>query len=102
MRVVLDQTRVLNDTEVATMGKKMKGFFAAVVAIVLMTAPGYSQAQGIAGQGGGGRIGPPPEGLKPEDKVDEKAYKSAVDRMSAEPQQKRDPWAVVREKPQSK
>ena len=83
-------------------GEKMKVFFAAAAAIALMAAPAYSQAQGIAGQGGGGRIGPPPQGLKDSDRVDEKAYKAAVDRLPAEPQQKRDPWAVIREKPQSK
>jgi hypothetical protein len=40
--------------------------------------------------------------VRPEDRVDEKAYKAAVDRMNAQQAEKRDPWQVVREKSPTK
>jgi hypothetical protein len=75
--------------------------FVAAAAVVALATPVHSQTGSMGGSGAGGRIGPPPSGVKPEDRVNEKDYKSALQRMPAQAE-KRDPWQVVREKPQSK
>jgi hypothetical protein len=54
-----------------------------------MTLPAYSQH---FTKGSGGRSGPPVENHP---KVDEKAYKAALERIP-EPTQKYDPWGVAR------
>ena len=74
--------------------------FVAAAAVAAMAVPVAVQAQDFNGSRGG-RVGPPPEGVRPEDKVDEKAYKAAVDRLPARTE-KRDPWQIVREKPETK
>jgi hypothetical protein len=79
----------------------MKRFLAAAAVVAFMASPAYAQLHGVTDQGQGGRIGPPPAGLKDSDKVDEKAYEAAVKRMPAETK-KVDPWAIVRDKPQPK
>ena len=75
-------------------GKKAVG--AVIVALVvmasLMTLPAYSQSPLGKRPGNGGYEGPPAEN-KP--KVDEKAYKSALERIP-EPDKKYDPWGVAR------
>jgi len=75
----------------------MRTFVAAAVTIALLTMPAYSQ--GLTN----GKKHHPPEQKTEEskNKVDEKAYKSALDRL---PNQKQnfDPWQNVREKPQAK
>jgi hypothetical protein len=79
----------------------MKRFLAAAAVAALTASPGYAQLHGVTDQSQGGRIGPPPAGLKDSDKVDEKAYEAAVKRMPAETK-KVDPWAIVRDKPAPK
>jgi hypothetical protein len=76
--------------------------FVAAAAVVALATPAHSQGQGgFGGNGGGGRVGPPAAGVKPEDRVNEKDYKSALDRLPAQGE-KRDPWQTVRDKPQTK
>jgi hypothetical protein len=74
----------------------MRSFVVALTAIVLLTMPAYSQ---------GGRKHSPQDNTAPTDdkkpKVDEKDYKSALDRIPAS-QQKVDPWSNVREAPKPK
>jgi hypothetical protein len=53
------------------------------------TTPAYSQA---FGNRSGGYAGPPPENHP---KIDEKAYKAALDRIPS-PDKKYDPWGVAR------
>jgi len=74
-------------------GKKAVG--AVVAALVIMsslTLPAYSQSPLGKRPGNGGYDGPPTEN-KP--KIDEKAYKSAIERIP-EPDKKYDPWGVAR------
>jgi hypothetical protein len=54
-----------------------------------LTAPAYSQA---FGKKNGGYAGPPPENHP---KIDEKAYKAALDRIPT-PAKQYDPWGVAR------
>jgi hypothetical protein len=54
-----------------------------------LTAPAYSQA---FGKKNGGYAGPPPENHP---KIDEKAYKAALDRIPT-PDKKYDPWGIAR------
>jgi hypothetical protein len=54
-----------------------------------LTVPAYPQA---FGKKGGGYAGPPPENHP---KIDEKAYKAALDRIPA-PAKKYDPWGDAR------
>jgi hypothetical protein len=64
----------------------------AAVAMVLLTVPAYSQMS----KGGGGRASKAPdEKSDSQKKVDEKAYKSALDRIPA-PDKKYDPWRNAR------
>ena len=79
----------------------MKRFLAAAAVVALTASPVCAQMHGVTDQGQGGRIGPPPAGVKDSDRVDEKAYEAAVKRMPAETK-KVDPWAIVRDKPQPK
>jgi hypothetical protein len=62
-----------------------------VTAIVIsgLTVPAYSQA---FGKKSGGYGGPPPDNRP---KIDEKAYKAALDRIP-EPDKKYDPWGITR------
>jgi hypothetical protein len=52
-------------------------------------APAYSQA---LGKKSGGYAGPPPDNRP---KIDEKAYKAALDRIPT-PDKKYDPWGIAR------
>jgi hypothetical protein len=63
-----------------------------VVATVVssLTLPAYPQ--GFGKRSGGGASGPPVENHP---KVDENAYKAALDRI-ATPDQKYDPWGIAR------
>jgi hypothetical protein len=74
----------------------VKVFAIAVAAAALLAAPAHSQTLGQQqmeqGKGRGGRS-PYPTENKP--KVDEKAYKAALDRIP-EPTRKYDPWEVAR------
>jgi hypothetical protein len=69
--------------------KAIKTLIVAAAAISSMTLPAYSQH---FTKGSGGRDGPPVENHP---KVDEKAYKAALERIP-EPTQKYDPWGVAR------
>ena len=74
---------------------RRKAIGTAVVALVVMSAlnlPAYSQSPLGKRPGSGGYDGPPADN-KP--KIDEKAYKSALERIP-EPTQKYDPWGVAR------
>jgi hypothetical protein len=69
--------------------KAIKTLIIAAVAISSMTLPAHSQH---FTKGSGGRDGPPVDNHP---KVDEKAYKAALERIP-EPTQKYDPWGVAR------
>ena len=74
---------------------RRKAIGTAVVALVVMSAltlPAYSQSPLGKRPGNGGYDGPPKEN-KP--KIDEKAYKSALERIP-EPDKKYDPWGIAR------
>jgi hypothetical protein len=75
----------------------MRTFVAAAVTIALLTMPAYSQPLTNPKKHH-------PPGQKTEEsknKVDEKAYKSALDRIP-DPKQQYDPWQNVRETPRPK
>jgi hypothetical protein len=65
-------------------------FAIVVVAATLLSA--FAHAQGLGQKGGGGRSEYP---VEDHPKVDEKAYKAALDRIP-EPDKRYDPWSVVR------
>jgi hypothetical protein len=65
-------------------------FTVAAVILALLSAPAF--AQGAKGGGGGAPPKDPNEATK---KIDEKAYKSALERIP-EPTEKYDPWGVAR------
>jgi hypothetical protein len=71
-------------------------FAIAVTAAALLSTPAHSQSLGQQqleqGKGKGGRS-PYPTENRP--KVDEKAYKAALDRIP-EPKKKYDPWEIAR------
>lgn len=76
----------------------MRSFVMALTAIALLAMPAYSQGLG------GGRKHQPHDNATTEDKkpkVDEKGYKSALDRIPAS-EQKVDPWQNVRGAPKPK
>jgi hypothetical protein len=84
--IIFEEIRVIG-------GKKTIG--TVVVALMVMsslTLPAYSQSALGKRPGNGGYDGPPAEN-KP--KIDEKAYKSALERIP-EPDKKYDPWGVAR------
>lgn len=76
----------------------MKRFLAFAAVVACMASPAYAQMHGVTDQGQGGRIGPPPSGVKDSDGVNEKDYEAAVKRMPADAK-KVDPWQIVRDKP---
>ena len=69
--------------------KAIKTLIIAAAAISSMTLAAHSQA---FTKGKGGRDGPPVENHP---KVDEKAYKAALERIP-EPDKKYDPWGIAR------
>jgi hypothetical protein len=69
--------------------KAIKTLIIATAVMSSMTLPAHSQP---FTKGKGGRDGPPVEN-KP--KVDEKAYKAALERIP-EPDKKYDPWGIAR------
>jgi hypothetical protein len=69
--------------------KAIRTLIAISTAISLLILPAYSQG---LGQKGGGYRGPP---VDDHPKVDEKAYKAALERIPT-PDQKYDPWGVAR------
>lgn len=75
-------------------GKRAIGTVVVALTVVasLMAVPAYSQSALGKRPGNGGYDGPPPDN-KP--KIDEKAYKSALERIP-EPDKKYDPWGVAR------
>ena len=72
----------------------MRTFIAAVI-IASLTVPSF--AQGMSGSKS--RNGRAQNAEQPKKKSDDKAYKSALDRL---PDKKFDPWQNVRETPQPK
>lgn len=66
----------------------------AAMVISSLAIPAYSQGVGLGKRPGNGGYDPNPPFDKPK-KVDENAYKSAVDRIP-EPTQKYDPWGAAR------
>lgn len=74
----------------------MRTLVTATVATVLMTMPAFSQ-----GLTSPKKHHPEQKAEEKKEKVDEKAYKSALDRIPA-PKQQYDPWQNVREAPKSK
>jgi len=76
----------------------MKRFLALAALAACMAGPAYAQLHGVTDQSQGGRMGPPPAGLKDSDRVNEKDYEAAVKRMPGDTK-KVDPWQIVREKP---
>ena len=73
----------------------MRTFVAAAAMIALLTIPAHSEGMGKK------RHEPQQKTEEKKNKVDEKAYKSALDRIP-DPKQKYDPWQNVRENPRSK
>lgn len=75
----------------------MRIIAAAILVLALMMAPASAQ------MGGGGKRNHGGDDKKTESKpkVDEKAYKAALDRIP-EPKEKYDPWGVARPKPATK
>jgi len=75
----------------------MKIIAAAILMLGLMMAPASAQ------MGGGGKRnhGGDDKNTASKPKVDEKAYKAALDRIP-EPKEKYDPWGVARPKPATK
>jgi hypothetical protein len=69
--------------------KTIKTLIVAAAVISSLTLPGYPQG---FGKRGGGPSSPPVENHP---KVDEKAYKAALDRIPT-PDQKYDPWGIAR------
>ena len=83
----------------------MRAFIAAMI-IASLVVPSYAQGMGGQGPSGGqgisggkGHHGHGQNSEQPKKKSDDKAYKSALDRL---PDKKFDPWQNVRETPQSK
>ncbi len=73
-----------------------------VVAIAWLMTPAHAQSPTMMAPPGSTLPGmgkPPKEEEHPPVKADEKAYKSALDAIQAK--KTHDPWATVREKPQS-
>jgi hypothetical protein len=73
-------------------GMKAITALVAAAAVISIALPAYSQNT-LAKRPGSGGYGGPPADNKP--KIDEKAYKSALERIP-EPAQKYDPWGVAR------
>jgi hypothetical protein len=69
--------------------KVIKTLCAILAVVSLLVCPVYSQG---LGKKGGGYRGPPVEDRP---KIDEKAYKAALERIPA-PKQQYDPWGVAR------
>jgi hypothetical protein len=67
----------------------IKTLIVAATVISALTYPAYGQA---FGKKGGGYAGPP---VETHPKVDEKAYKAALDRIPA-PARQYDPWGIAR------
>jgi hypothetical protein len=68
--------------------RPMRAFIAAAMAFILLTLPAYAQ------RGGGKRHKEPAQnGGQKKPKVDEKAYKGALDSI---PEKKADPWGKMR------
>jgi hypothetical protein len=82
---------MIAETEGGTMigaTKAIKTLVIVAAAVSSMTLPAHSQFT----KGKGGRDGPPVENHP---KVDEKAYKAALERIP-EPDKKYDPWGIAR------
>ena len=75
----------------------MRIIAAAILVLALMMAPASAQ------MGGGGKRnhGGDDKNTASKPKVDEKAYKAALDRIP-EPKEKYDPWGAARPKPATK
>jgi hypothetical protein len=74
--------------------KAIRTLVGAAIVIASLVMPAYSQGVGLGKRPGNGGYDPNPPFEKAQ-KVDEKAYKSAIDRIP-EPTQKYDPWGVAR------
>jgi hypothetical protein len=66
----------------------MKAFMVAAAMLALIAMPAYAQ-------GGKRHHGDDQKTGQPQKKIDEKAYKAALDRIP-EPKEKYDPWGVAR------
>jgi hypothetical protein len=75
----------------------MKRFIAAAILFAVIAGAAQAQLHSVTDQSSGGRMGPPPAGLSDGERVDEKAYESAVKRIPADTK-KIDPWQSVRDK----
>jgi hypothetical protein len=76
----------------------MKRFLITAAVLALIAGPAHAQLHGVTDQDQGGRMGPPPAGVKDSDRVNEKDYEAAVKRMPGDTK-KVDPWQIVRDKP---
>jgi hypothetical protein len=70
------------------MERAMRAFIAAALAITMLTVPAHAQRAG-----GKRQQGPPPNAGEKKPKVDERAYKGALDSI---PEKKADPWGKMR------
>jgi hypothetical protein len=85
----LDKERIMIEVT-----KAIRTLVATAMVISSLALPAYAQGVGLHSRPGNGGYDPNPPVEKTQ-KVDEKAYKSAVDRIP-EPTQKYDPWGVAR------
>jgi hypothetical protein len=83
---------IIDEETHVTGGMKAIATFVVAAMVVASLTPAYSQSTLAKRPGSGGYGGPPPEN-KP--KIDEKAYKSALERIP-EPDKKYDPWGIAR------
>ncbi len=67
----------------------MKAFMVAAAMLALIAMPAHAQGGGKRHHGDEQKTG------QPQKKVDDKAYKAALDRIP-EPKEKYDPWAVAK------
>jgi hypothetical protein len=92
-RLQADRTSREGERKMIGVTRAIGTLVGAALVISSLAVPAYSQL-GLHNRPGNGGYDPNPPGGKTQ-KVDEKAYKSAVDRIP-EPTQKYDPWGVAR------
>jgi hypothetical protein len=84
----------MGERQMIGVSKAVGTLLGAAIMISSLAFPAYCQGIGLGKRPGNGGYDPNPPVEKTQ-KVDEKAYKSAVDRIP-EPTQKYDPWGAAR------
>jgi hypothetical protein len=93
-RLQADRTSREGERKMIGVTRAIGTLVGAAMVILSFAMPAHSQGLGLHNRPGNGGYDPTPPGGKTE-KVDEKAYKSAIDRIP-EPTQKYDPWGAAR------